>query len=577
MIELKELLKAVVDGESLDWLASRVAPRFGYLARANRHRYYFGLAGLFLLAIAGNLAWKAVRTEVSGQSLDLAIKMRLSSPRPDPAIVILDVDERSLASLAPEYGRWPWPRSVLAEAIATVADAGAAAIVVNVMLSDADRSNPQADATFEAVAAATPNAVFPVVRLNPANDAQSDVRASMLPGARVDDPAAADRSIALLAPAFPGTHDKLGVNNLAVDADGVVRRYAVWWREKGFALPSIAFRGAALARPAAAREAPDTIVLNWRNKRGDYRRVPFADFYLGAAIGKGFALDVFRDAIVIIGVSAPGLAHDKATASAALLDDNVIIATAIDDVVNGTHLHLLPDWVIASISALLVIVLAVLFTKGVKDKKINSVFGIAQGALVAITIGSASFSVHLVDLTPCFLVSMAYFFTAKLYALVQRNALRGTPTFARIGAAAAQGDRLVTFALDSRKADRAKLGQVQDALERRFGIDRTFHIDNAFGEAGSLFTGNLFSGVFSSSRFLIVFLRRDELNEGTEELAAARELFRKLTADLGVTYKVVVRRLPAAAPEDIALLQREVAQAVLEAARQLIATPGVAH
>lgn len=97
MNQLKALLKAVLDGETLDWLASQVAPRFGYLARANRHRYYFGLAGLFLIAIAGNLAWKAIRTEVSGQSLDLAIKMRLSSPKPDPAIVILDIDERSLA------------------------------------------------------------------------------------------------------------------------------------------------------------------------------------------------------------------------------------------------------------------------------------------------------------------------------------------------------------------------------------------------------------------------------------------------------------------------------------------------
>lgn len=573
MIDFKSLLKAALEGETLDWLASQVAPRFGYLARANRHRYYFGLAGLFLVAIAGNVAWKAVRTEVSGQSLDLAIKARLSSPKPDPSIVILDIDERSLASLAPNHGRWPWPRTVLAEAIASLADAGAAAIVVNVMLSDADQSNPQADATFEAVAAATPNAVFPVVRLNPANDAQSAVRVSMLPHARISDPSSGDNRIALLAPWFPGTHGKLGINNLAVDADGVVRRYAVWWPGQGYALPSIAYRAAALKPEGRAQEAPDSIVLNWRNKRGDYTRVPFADFYLAVSNGKSFPLEKFRDAIVIVGVSAPGLAHTRGTASASTMDDNVIIATAIDDTINGTHLRLLPDWVIGLISALLVIVLAVLFTKGVKDKKINSVFGVAQGGLVAITIGSASFSVYLVDLSQCLVISIAYFFTAKLYSVVQRNALRGTPTFARIGAAAAQGDRLVTFALNSSTLDRAKLGAVQEALERRFGIDRTFQIDNAFGDGNSLFSGNLFSSVFSGSRFLVVFLRHDELVERTHELAAARELFRKLTADLGITYKVVVRNLPPAAAEDISLLQREVAQAILEAAKQMIATP----
>ena len=440
------------------------------------------------------------------------------------------------------------------------------------MLSDADRANPQADATFEAVAEATPNAVFPVVRLNPANDAQSGVRVAMLPGARIDDASAASRTIALLAPWFTGTHGKLGINNLAVDPDGVVRRYAVWWPEPGFALPSIAVRAAALKSDVAAKRAPDNIVLNWRNKRGDYQRISFADFYLAVSNGKAFPAEVFRDAVVIIGVSAPGLAHTRGTASAATLDDNVIIATAIDDIVNGTHLRLLPDWVIGSISAMLVIVLAILFTKGVKDKKINSAFGVAQGGLVAITIGSASFTVYLVDLSQCLLVSIAYFFTAKLYAVVQRNALRGTPTFARIGAAAAKGDRLVTFALDSGSTDRTKLGAVQEALESRFGIDRTFQIDNAFGDGNSLFSGNLFSGVFSGSRFLVVFLRHEELIEKSQELAAAKELFRKLTADHGVTYKVVVRKLPPEAAEDLALLQREVAQAILEAAKQLIAT-----
>lgn len=462
---------------------------------------------------------------------------------------------------------------MLAEAIATVADAGAAAIVVNVMLSDADRANPAADATFEAVAAATSNAVFPVVRLNPGNDAHSDIRVAMVSDTRIADPAAATQRIALLAPWFPGTHDKLGINNLAVDPDGVVRRYAVWWPGQGFALPSIAYRSAALKDAAAAQAAPERIVLNWRNKRGDYRRVPFGDFYLGVSSGQGFDVDVFRGAIVIIGVSAPGLANTRGTASDATMDDNVVIATAIDDIVNDSHLRLLPDWVIASISALMVIVLAVLFTRGVKDKKINSVFGIAQGGLIAITVGSASFTVYLVDLAPCFMISLAYFFTAKLYAVVQRNALRGTPTFARIGAAAAKSDRLVTFALDSGTTDRAKLNHVQEVLERRFGIDRTFQIDNAFGDGNSLWSGNLFSAVFSSTRFLVVFLRHDELTERAQELPAARALFDRLTADLGITYKVVMRNLPASAAADLGLLQREVARAILEAAGQLIATP----
>ena len=39
---------------------------------------------------------------------DVILKGRFSSPAPSRDILILDIDERTLASLAPQHGRWPW-------------------------------------------------------------------------------------------------------------------------------------------------------------------------------------------------------------------------------------------------------------------------------------------------------------------------------------------------------------------------------------------------------------------------------------------------------------------------------------
>jgi CHASE2 domain-containing sensor protein len=49
------------------------------------------------------------------KAFDLMVRNRLHVAKPATDIVIVDIDEKSLAAMAPDYGRWPWPRQVLAE------------------------------------------------------------------------------------------------------------------------------------------------------------------------------------------------------------------------------------------------------------------------------------------------------------------------------------------------------------------------------------------------------------------------------------------------------------------------------
>jgi adenylate cyclase len=63
------------------------------------------------------------------------LKPRESALRP---VVIVDIDEASLR----ELGQWPWPRTLLADLVARLAAAGAAAIGFDIIFAEPDRMSP---------------------------------------------------------------------------------------------------------------------------------------------------------------------------------------------------------------------------------------------------------------------------------------------------------------------------------------------------------------------------------------------------------------------------------------------------
>jgi adenylate cyclase len=63
------------------------------------------------------------------------------SPRPasDAPIRIVDIDDKSLKDI----GQWPWPRSIVAELLDKLREAGAAVVVFDVLFSEPDRTSPK--------------------------------------------------------------------------------------------------------------------------------------------------------------------------------------------------------------------------------------------------------------------------------------------------------------------------------------------------------------------------------------------------------------------------------------------------
>ena len=97
-------------------------------------------------------------------------------------------------------------------------------MLFNELFSDPDKNNPDADAAMDVTAQMNRSTAFPLIRLNPKNDAQSQLKVAQIPGVQLKAVHQADSTIAVILPMFGSMHDRLGVANQKPDTDGIVRK-----------------------------------------------------------------------------------------------------------------------------------------------------------------------------------------------------------------------------------------------------------------------------------------------------------------------------------------------------------------
>lgn len=412
----------------------RLSLFFALLARKWKGYFYLVLAAIFSLLIIADTAHFHIIAEMKQVGLDMMVRYRFKVPKPDKDIVIVDIDEASLADMSSEYGRWPWPRKVLGELVEEIEKQKPQAIVFDIIYSEPDVFNAESDAYFDAVIAKTTNTFFPMYRLSPYDDAQSQLNPVMIPGAIPSgDGVQIDATIAMLMPYFKSVQDsgRLGLSNIDIDSDGVTRHYLAYMEEYGWKIPSLPLRIAEDLNFPKTEE--QRVFLNWRGPPFTYQSVSFSKVFRDIKRkAKQRPANEFNGKIVIIGSTASGLFAIKPTPMSRAHPGVEILATAIDNFKHVDYLRFPEKRYTYTILALLVIwITAWGFYRDTGRDKIDRLFGLSQFLLIGISYASINLSNTYINLTGPVTLGLAFFTIARLYAfatgsLLEKSTLRSS-------------------------------------------------------------------------------------------------------------------------------------------------------
>src|SRR3970282_2988246 len=86
------------------------------IAKTARRRTPFVLAVIVWIVALVAAQWDVV-SRLDNLYLDWNLRRLAERFPPDPAIVMIDIDEPPLEAMVPEYGRYPWSRAVFGQLV----------------------------------------------------------------------------------------------------------------------------------------------------------------------------------------------------------------------------------------------------------------------------------------------------------------------------------------------------------------------------------------------------------------------------------------------------------------------------
>jgi len=503
----------------------RAAARLNALMRKAGGRAYLLLAAVFSLAIVADMGVTGLLKAAEIRLFDLLVSHRLVLPPADPSIVVVDIDEASLAAMAPQHGRWPWPNAVFGQFVTAVEAQGPRAIVFDILFADRDTLRPRSDEAFDAAVAGSRTTYFPMLRLDPQNDGLSRIKPGMLPGVRpLGAAGSADEqaTVAMILPKVAAAIDngRLGTHQVTPDQDGVVRRYPAWLEHAGWRIPSLPTRVAEEnAYPGAGQRE---VLLNWRGPPFTYRYVAFADVYRDLVDGRAARpADEFRDKILVVGSTAPSLFDLKGTPVARIHPGVEILATAIDNFKHGDWLRERPRWVMAGTALLLIWGMAAALFLRIRIEVFDSLFGGLQAAMIAAAYVTLNLTNWYLDVSAPLSLGLAYFTVARIYHGISSKALANGPVIDLAGMASGQR-QLAVLAIRLDGATAAERRHLQRYLDRLVARSRTgmSRIVDIIEDPG--FVRSAFAEVM-----MLYWLTVDATDDFAAEMAAAEQALRR--------------------------------------------------
>lgn len=305
---------------------------FSPLLRRLTLREWFALfIGLLLLAAV--LGWQNGLGRLDQSLYDLFLTTETQAPRDD--IIIVAIDDYSLSQL----GRWPWPRSIHADLINRLTQAGPRAMGLDVILSEDELLTDGSHNGDDKLAAALKKngrVVLPVVMTNKG----------------------AGLTAGLPIPELAQSAAGLGHINLEHDSDGVVRsvfmregQHQRWWPHFAASIAAIG-QGKDLASVQAMRKPDSPAGDNWQRRDeihipfkgsvGYFQSIPYVAVLRGEVPNQ-----FFTGKYVLIGATALGMADSYPTpvsGSLGAMPGIEINAHILASVLDQEHIRIAPRW-----------------------------------------------------------------------------------------------------------------------------------------------------------------------------------------------------------------------------------------
>jgi adenylate cyclase len=219
------------------------------------------------------------------------------------------------------------------------------AVILDVMLAEPDVFRPESDAVLREAVRGAASVYLPTLRLNPAGDPQGVKLADVASALGLTRSVGADPEARaqLLPPLVVEETDwRTGAINFLEDADGVGRRHALGLDLYGWRLASLPAR---VAHDQGWPLPPaDAFELHFRGGLHAFHTVSYADVWQDfGRRQRQRPPDEFRDKIVLIGATAPGLLDARLTPLSSVQPGVEILATALDNLKNQRWMTRLPS------------------------------------------------------------------------------------------------------------------------------------------------------------------------------------------------------------------------------------------
>lgn len=303
--------------------------------------------GVLACALAIFLEWQRPEFVVRmDEGLRDAFIQFTAEPAPEERLVVIDIDEASLA----EIGPWPWPRQRMADLVEILIGAyGARAVALDIVFPES--GDPDGDARLAALAAHAPLNLVQIFDYTPRSP---EIRQGTIAGGL----SAPSPPEGLMAYGYIANHAGLAgarcIGNIGYlpDIDGVLRHTPVQTRYEGKNYPHLASALLACA-DSGGRQAPavkQAATMSLANEDGLWR-VPFrralSAYTVIPALGilQEQAPDaLIRDRYVLVGSSSLGLGDRVSTPLAPLVAGVMVHAASVSGLLDIAEGKARPPW-----------------------------------------------------------------------------------------------------------------------------------------------------------------------------------------------------------------------------------------